>query len=316
MTAPRDFTSSASAAPRWPRWRRCSRRAAIDVQGSDHGVYPPMSDFLAREADPRVRRLSTPSTSPPTSTSSSSATRSRAATPSSKKCSTARSASCRCPRRFATSSSGTSRSIVIAGTHGKTTTTALTGWLLTAGGRDPSVLVGGIALNFDGSYRLGSRPRLRHRGRRVRQRVLRQDGEVPEVPAGHRRRRQPRVRPRRHLSGHGVAARSRSGASSIWCRGSGRADSRRRQSPRRCSSRRPRAATVETFGLAPDADWRASGLQPDGDRIVVRADASRGEPLGHVRAAALRRAQRPQRAGGDGGRRCGGPVGRRDDPRR
>ena len=42
-------TSSASAAPRWRRWRRCSRRAGIDVQGSDHGVYPPMSDFLARE---------------------------------------------------------------------------------------------------------------------------------------------------------------------------------------------------------------------------------------------------------------------------
>ncbi len=48
------------------------------------------------------------------------------------------------------------RAIVIAGTHGKTTTTALTGWLLTAGGLDPSVLVGGIAVNFDGSYRLGS----------------------------------------------------------------------------------------------------------------------------------------------------------------
>ena len=48
--------------------------------------------------------------------------------------------------------------IVIAGTHGKTTTTAITGWLLTAAGADPTVLVGGIARNFgaDGaSYRLG-----------------------------------------------------------------------------------------------------------------------------------------------------------------
>ncbi len=49
--------------------------------------------------------------------------------------------------------------IVIAGTHGKTTTTALTGWVLTHGGADPSVLVGGIARNFGdgqgGSYRLG-----------------------------------------------------------------------------------------------------------------------------------------------------------------
>jgi UDP-N-acetylmuramate: L-alanyl-gamma-D-glutamyl-meso-diaminopimelate ligase len=49
-------------------------------------------------------------------------------------------------------------SIVIAGTHGKTTTTALTGWLLAAAGADPTVLIGGIAGNFgnDGaSYRVG-----------------------------------------------------------------------------------------------------------------------------------------------------------------
>jgi UDP-N-acetylmuramate: L-alanyl-gamma-D-glutamyl-meso-diaminopimelate ligase len=50
------------------------------------------------------------------------------------------------------------RSIVIAGTHGKTTTTSLTGWLLTHSGVDPTVFIGGIARNFgaDGcSYRLG-----------------------------------------------------------------------------------------------------------------------------------------------------------------
>jgi len=50
------------------------------------------------------------------------------------------------------------RSIVIAGTHGKTTTTALAGWLLTHGGADPSVFVGGIARNFGengSSYRIG-----------------------------------------------------------------------------------------------------------------------------------------------------------------
>ena len=35
------------------------------------------------------------------------------------------------------------------------TTTSLTGWLLTHGGADPSVLIGGIADNFGGSYRVG-----------------------------------------------------------------------------------------------------------------------------------------------------------------
>ncbi|HEY3042802.1 MAG TPA: UDP-N-acetylmuramate:L-alanyl-gamma-D-glutamyl-meso-diaminopimelate ligase [Vicinamibacterales bacterium] len=50
------------------------------------------------------------------------------------------------------------RSIVIAGTHGKTTTTALAGWVLADAGADPSVLVGGIARNFGdhgSSYRMG-----------------------------------------------------------------------------------------------------------------------------------------------------------------
>src|SRR5690606_36321403 len=47
-------------------------------------------------------------------------------------------------------------SIVLAGTHGKTTTTSLAGWLLADAGRDPSVLVGGIAVNFGSSYRLGA----------------------------------------------------------------------------------------------------------------------------------------------------------------
>src|SRR5690349_23742328 len=39
-------------------------------------------------------------------------------------------------------------SVVVAGTHGKTTTTSLTAWLLTHGRLDPTMLVGGIALNF------------------------------------------------------------------------------------------------------------------------------------------------------------------------
>ncbi len=45
--------------------------------------------------------------------------------------------------------------VVVAGTHGKTTTTALLAFLLLATGRDPSLLVGGVALDFDGSFREG-----------------------------------------------------------------------------------------------------------------------------------------------------------------
>lgn len=49
-------------------------------------------------------------------------------------------------------------SIVVAGTHGKTTTSALMGHVLAHAGRDPSFLVGGVALNAGGNYRLGQGP--------------------------------------------------------------------------------------------------------------------------------------------------------------
>ncbi|APR83219.1 UDP-N-acetylmuramate:L-alanyl-gamma-D-glutamyl-meso-diaminopimelate ligase [Minicystis rosea] len=44
--------------------------------------------------------------------------------------------------------------LVVAGTHGKTTTSALAAFLLHAVGRDPGFLIGGIPKNFDQSFRL------------------------------------------------------------------------------------------------------------------------------------------------------------------
>jgi UDP-N-acetylmuramate: L-alanyl-gamma-D-glutamyl-meso-diaminopimelate ligase len=50
------------------------------------------------------------------------------------------------------------RSVVVAGTHGKTTTTALLAVILVDAGRDPSFLIGGVPRNFDRGYRLGAGP--------------------------------------------------------------------------------------------------------------------------------------------------------------
>src|SRR5688572_12155086 len=47
-------------------------------------------------------------------------------------------------------------SVVVTGTHGKTTTTSLMAWILEAGGQDPSFVVGGIPLNFNQNYKLGA----------------------------------------------------------------------------------------------------------------------------------------------------------------
>ena len=49
----------------------------------------------------------------------------------------------------------TRHSVVVAGTHGKTTTTSLLAQVLTHAGRDPSLLVGGVPLNFNEGFRLG-----------------------------------------------------------------------------------------------------------------------------------------------------------------
>ena len=47
------------------------------------------------------------------------------------------------------------KSIVISGTHGKTTTTSLAAWVFDQAGLDPGFLIGGIPLNFGHGARLG-----------------------------------------------------------------------------------------------------------------------------------------------------------------
>lgn len=46
-------------------------------------------------------------------------------------------------------------SIVVAGTHGKSTTTALIAWVLQAAGYDPGFFVGAVMRNIDGTFGLG-----------------------------------------------------------------------------------------------------------------------------------------------------------------
>jgi UDP-N-acetylmuramate: L-alanyl-gamma-D-glutamyl-meso-diaminopimelate ligase len=48
------------------------------------------------------------------------------------------------------------KSIVIAGTHGKTTVSALTAWILEVAGMNPSFMIGGIAKNFNRNFKLGN----------------------------------------------------------------------------------------------------------------------------------------------------------------
>jgi len=49
-------------------------------------------------------------------------------------------------------------SVVIVGTHGKTTTSALMAHVLAEAGLDPTFLVGGVTVNYGGNFRLGAGP--------------------------------------------------------------------------------------------------------------------------------------------------------------
>ena len=133
------------------------KQKGIDVRGSDHNVYPPMSDFLASEKIPTHTAFS-----PEHITSDldlvvigNAISRGNSEL---EEVLDRRIRYCSLPEAVRECFLWGARSIVIAGTHGKTTTTALAAWLLTHAGKDPSALIGGIALNFGtegSSYRFG-----------------------------------------------------------------------------------------------------------------------------------------------------------------
>jgi UDP-N-acetylmuramate: L-alanyl-gamma-D-glutamyl-meso-diaminopimelate ligase len=50
------------------------------------------------------------------------------------------------------------RSLVVAGTHGKTTTTSIAAWVMEQGGLSPTFLVGGVVQNFGVSFRVTESP--------------------------------------------------------------------------------------------------------------------------------------------------------------
>jgi UDP-N-acetylmuramate: L-alanyl-gamma-D-glutamyl-meso-diaminopimelate ligase len=131
-----------------------------DVSGSDEHVYPPMSDFLAAEQIAVLEGYTAAHVQRPLDLVVVGNAISRG-NPELEAVLDAGLRYASLPETIRDQWLWDARSIVIAGTHGKTTTTAMAGWLLTAGGADPTVLVGGIACNFGAggaSYRIGKGP--------------------------------------------------------------------------------------------------------------------------------------------------------------
>jgi UDP-N-acetylmuramate: L-alanyl-gamma-D-glutamyl-meso-diaminopimelate ligase len=129
-----------------------------EVSGSDEQVYPPMSDFLRGEGITLLEGYREDHVSGPLDLVVVGNAISRG-NPELETVLDRKLRYCSLPEAVRDFFLWGTRSIVVAGTHGKTTTTSLAGWLLTHGGIDPTVLIGGIAGNFgDGgaSYRVGA----------------------------------------------------------------------------------------------------------------------------------------------------------------
>ena len=125
-----------------------------DVRGSDQHVYPPMSDFLVSEGITTMSGYAAEHITDDIDL----VVVGNAISRGNLELETVLERKlryCSLPEAIRDHFLWGSRSIVLSGTHGKTTTTSLTGWLLTHGGLDPSLLVGGIALNFGRSERTG-----------------------------------------------------------------------------------------------------------------------------------------------------------------
>src|SRR5262245_61992405 len=133
------------------------KRRGLDVRGSDEHVYPPMSDFLTAEGIPLLQgyRADHIDDSIDLVVVGNAISRGNAELEVVLDRKIRRVS---LPEAIRDEFLWEAQSIVIAGTHGKTTTTSLAGWLLTHGGKDPTVLVGGIARNLGengSSYRIG-----------------------------------------------------------------------------------------------------------------------------------------------------------------
>ena len=205
----------------------------------------------------------------------------------------------RCRRRWRSSSSRAPSLVVVAGTHGKTTSTAMLAWVLEQAGGDPSLMVGGAQPRFRRQLSSSAPGRgFVDRGRRVRHRLLRQGAEVPPLPpdalllTAVEFDHADIYRDLEHVKSAFRDAARRAAADGAAGRGSADFPHARR---RRRASGRP---AVVPSATAPGATWRADRtcattaprrastiVAPDGRRRSAHACAARARSTRATRSA-------------------------------
>ncbi len=126
-----------------------------EVTGSDQKVYPPMSDFLAGRGI-RIMDGFRPENlghRPDLVVVGNAVTR---LNPEAVELERLGLPFCSMPQAINRFVAAGRQTLMVAGTHGKTTTSALLAWILQAAGCDPAFVIGGILKNFQSNYRLGN----------------------------------------------------------------------------------------------------------------------------------------------------------------
>ncbi|HEX9757956.1 MAG TPA: UDP-N-acetylmuramate:L-alanyl-gamma-D-glutamyl-meso-diaminopimelate ligase [Nitrospiria bacterium] len=128
--------------------------SGFEVSGSDHNAYPPMSTYLEglginpkvgfspSHLNPRPDLVVIGNAVPKTN-------------PEVQEVLNKQIPYLSLPQALATFFLDGKKNVVITGTHGKTTTSALMAWILEFAGLNPGCMIGGWALNFNGNNQLG-----------------------------------------------------------------------------------------------------------------------------------------------------------------
>jgi UDP-N-acetylmuramate: L-alanyl-gamma-D-glutamyl-meso-diaminopimelate ligase len=131
------------------------KAAGYEVTGSDENIYPPMSDMLKAWGIEALSpyRVENLATARPDLTIIGNVI--RRVNPEATAVREQRLPQMSFPAALGELFLKSRHAVVVAGTHGKTTTSALMSHVLVEAGRDPSFLVGGVTQNYAGNYRLG-----------------------------------------------------------------------------------------------------------------------------------------------------------------
>jgi len=126
----------------------------FQVTGSDAAAYPPMSDFLTSLGIPVAQPFAVENlrSRPDLIVIGNAISRGNVEL---EHVLNERMGFCSLPQILHAEFLGGKQVLVVAGTHGKTTTTSMLAWIFHCAGRDPSFLIGGIAENFGSSFHLG-----------------------------------------------------------------------------------------------------------------------------------------------------------------